>query len=209
MPCRAARSTSTCCPERTHSTAADGAELVPRLHEEEGVDVAGIEQVHRVDDERRVRGVPAGHVGDCCIGWMASTGSCFFHPLRAWLDQSPYPRLTPRVPLPAASASTAPPSCQLMLSQSISTATRIASVMVLPWPGVEVSPARFGRLACRHPTGLRNRGRGTQVARSYPMTTQRYPHRIDRFRPRGREPAYGPTGRRRSRAASPWSIVPF
>src|SRR3954451_21873812 len=63
---------------------------------------------------------------------MACNGSWLFQPLRYRLDQSPYPRLTPNVPVLAASAKTAPPSCQLMLSQSIKTATRSASATSPP-----------------------------------------------------------------------------
>src|SRR4051794_16884191 len=63
---------------------------------------------------------------------MAYPGSWLFQPLRYELDQSPYPRFTPNVPILAASAKTAPPSCQLMLSQSIKTATRSASATSPP-----------------------------------------------------------------------------
>src|SRR4051812_21358685 len=63
---------------------------------------------------------------------MACSESWLFQPLRYELDQSPYPRLTPNVPVLAASANTAPPSCQLMLSQSIRTATRSASATSPP-----------------------------------------------------------------------------
>src|SRR4051794_8895154 len=123
---------------------------------------------------------------------MAYPGSWLFQPLRYELDQSPYPRLTPNVPFLAASAKTAPPSCQLMLSQSIKTATRSASATSPPddsCPAIPPHPwSRGGAFRPTRPSGprraipqeVRQPGLPTSATRWYPSLRP-----IDLHRPVG------------------------
>ena len=67
---------------------------------------------------------------NCCTGWIAWRSSSSFQPTRCWVVQSPYARLTVGVPYLAISSSSSAVTLAVVLSESISTASRVASVVV-------------------------------------------------------------------------------
>ena len=69
---------------------------------------------------------------NCCIGWIACRSSSSFQPESCGVVQSPYARLTVGVPNLAISSSSSVVRLAVVLSESMSTASRVASVSVTP-----------------------------------------------------------------------------
>src|SRR5215217_3504017 len=76
---------------------------------------------------------------NCCTGWMAWRSSSSFQPASCGVVQSPYARLMVGVPYFAISSSNSVVRFAVVLSESIRTASRVASGVVTKCGGAEMS----------------------------------------------------------------------